>query len=204
MRHDAIQRLKVLRVELESAQRNAAAERAFEATGAEDNPWKGAVEKRDALLQEQQELELRAEGEALNGKLERLRQLDAELAVAQQARELADEAVRIAAEHEAVQRWVRAGSIARAIGVAYDFQGVFSAWYLSGKERFAGAPQCVTYFCDNPNTHAGLRFTEQDRLAIIRWHQAKGAAQAAIVHWSALAEQRALLLRDAPELASVA
>jgi hypothetical protein len=29
--------------------------------------------------------------------------------------------------------------MARAIGVAYDFEAVFSAWFLSGKERFARA-----------------------------------------------------------------
>lgn len=199
---NAVQRLRILRSEIENAQRSAAAERAFAATGAEDNPWKGAVEKRDALVQEQRELELRAEGEALNGKLERLRQLDAELAKAQEARTLADEAVRAASEHEAVIRWQKAGSIARAIGVAYDFAGVFSAWYLSGKERFAGAPQCTNYFMqDSP---PGLRFTEKDRPAIIAWHQARGAAQGALVHWDATAQSRALLLRENPELVSVA
>jgi hypothetical protein len=198
------QRLRALKSEIESAERLAAAEKAFEATGAPDNPWKGAAEKRDALLEQQRAIELQIEGETLRGKLEQLRLLDAELVKAQEARVLADEAVRAAAEHEAVMRWVKAGSIARAVGVAYDFEGVFSAWYLSGRERFAGAPACTSYFMDNPNTHAGLRFTEQDRPAIIRWHQAKGAAQAAIIHWSALAEQRALLLREAPELATVA
>jgi hypothetical protein len=199
------QRLRILRSEIESAQRNAAAERAFAATGAEDNPWRGAVEKRDALLQEQRELELQAEGEALNGKLVQLRTLDAELVKAQRARVIADRAVAELAQDEAVIKWQKAGSIARALGVAYDFSGVFAAWYLSGKERFAGAPSCVGYFCSNPQTHPGLRFDEKnDRAAIIRWHLAKGEANTAIVHWSALAEQRSLLLRESPELASVA
>jgi hypothetical protein len=71
-------------------------------------------------------------------RLERPRSLDEELLKAQQAREIADEAARVAAEHESVRRWIRAGAIARAVGVGYDFAGVFSAWYLSGKERFAG------------------------------------------------------------------
>jgi hypothetical protein len=60
---NAVQRLRILRSEMESAQRNASAERAFEATGASDNPWHGAGEKRDALLREQRALEERAEGE---------------------------------------------------------------------------------------------------------------------------------------------
>lgn len=141
----------------------------------------------------------------MNGKLERLRQVDAELVAAQQAREVADEAARAASERDSVKRWIHAGSIARAVGVAYDFEGVFSKWYLSGKERFAGAPACVSYFCDNPNTNRGLRFDEKnDGLAIIKWHQARGEARTALVVWDALAQSRALLLRESPELASVA
>jgi hypothetical protein len=202
---DLNQRLRILKSEIENTQRNAAAEHAFEATGAESNPWKGAAEKRDALLQEQRQLELQAEGEVLNGKLERLRTLDAELVKAQEARTLADEAVRVAAEHESVKKWMRAGTLARAAGVGYDFAGVFSAWYLSGKARFAGAPQCVSYFMDSPSTPTGLRFDEKnDRQPIILWHQARGEANSALVTWCAHAEQRALLLRENPELVSVA
>jgi hypothetical protein len=194
------QRLRVLKSEIENTQRNAAAERAFAATGGTDNPWTGATAKLNALHKEQRELELQAEGEAVKARLEKLRALDAELAKAQEARISADEAVRTASEHEAVIRWQKAGSIARALGVAYDFAGVFSAWYLSGKAKFAGAPQCTTYFMqDGP---PALRFTEQDRPAIIRWHLARGEAQAAIIHWSALAESRALLLREHPELSA--
>jgi hypothetical protein len=200
MRHDVLQRLKVLRSELDSAQRAATAEKAFAATGDTDNPWKGAVEKRDGLLQEQRGLELQAEGEALVGKLERLRALDAELAKAQEARTVADEAARAASE--AVKRWIGAGTTARALGVGYDFAGVFSAWYLSGKAKFAGAPQCTNYFMqDGP---PALRFTEADRPHIIKWHRARGEAQSALVHWDALAQSRALLLRENPELGAVA
>lgn len=105
------------------------------------------------------------------------------------------------AAHESVQRWMEAGSIARALGVGYDFAGVFSAWYLSGKERFAGAPSCTKYFTQDPNTHPGLRLDEKnDRAAIIRWHLAQGAASTALVIWCAHAEQRAHLLRESPEL----
>jgi hypothetical protein len=201
MRHKVLQRLRILRSELDSAQRAATAEKAFEATGASDNPWHGAVEKRDGLLQEQRELELQAEGEALVGKLERLRALDAELAKAQEARTVAEEAVRAASEHEAVKRWIGAGTIARALGVGYDFAGVFSAWYLSGRAKFAGAPQCMNYFMqDGPQA---LRFTEQDRPHIIKWHRARGEAQNALIHWDATAQSRALLLCENPELANV-
>ena len=201
---NATQRLRVLRSEIETAERNASAERAFAATGAEDNPWKGATDKLNDLNKEQGELELQTSGEELVGKLERLRALDTDLAKAQQAREVADRTVAELAKDEAVIRWQKASSLARQVGVGYDFAGVFSAWYLSGKERFAGAPQCVTYFCD-PNTHPGLRFDEKnDRAAIIKWHQARGEAQSALVHWDAMAQQRAHLLREAPELASVA
>ncbi|MGA9019978.1 MAG: hypothetical protein WB438_13710 [Candidatus Cybelea sp.] len=202
MRHEVLRRLKVLRAEIETAQRNAAAERALEATG-ESNPWSGATAKLDGLRKEQRELELQAEGEALVGKLERLRQLDSELVNAQQARTLADEAVRVAAEHEAVQRWMRAGTLARAAGVGYDFESAFSKWFLSGKAKFAGAPACTSYFMqDAPDVR--LRFSEADRPHIIKWWRAKGDAQAALVHWDALAQSRALLLRENPELASVA
>ncbi len=87
---NATQRLRVLRSEIESAERNASAERAFAATGAKDNPWKGATDKLNDLNKEQRELQLQQSGEALVGKLERLRALDADLTKAQQARELAD------------------------------------------------------------------------------------------------------------------
>lgn len=205
MRLEVIQRLRVLRSEIDSAKRAASAEVAFAATGDTVNPWQGATSKLEELTKEQRELEERAEGEALVGKLEQLRRLDAELVKAQQARTIADEAVRVAAEHESVQKWMRAGTLARAAGVGYDFAGVFSAWYLSGKARFAGAPQCVSYFMDNPGTPAGLRFDEKnDRAPICRWHEAKGAANTALVTWCAHAEQRAHLLRENPELASVA
>lgn|GEM_PF-5714053 len=81
----------------------------------------------------------------------------------------------------------------------------FSAWYLSGRECFGGAPQCVTHFCDNPNTHPALRFDEKnDRSSIIKWHQALREAESALIYWDALAQSRALLLRENPELASVA
>ena len=115
-----------------------------------------------------------------------------------ETRASADEAARAASEHEAVQRWQKAGSIARAVGCAYDLETQFGPWYLSNRERFAGAPACVDFFMRS--TNPGLKFTEADRPAIIRWHLAKGAAQAAIIHWSALAESRALLLREHPEL----
>jgi hypothetical protein len=50
-----------------------------------------------------------------------------------------------------------------------------------------------------------LRFDEKnDGLAIIKWHQARGEARTALVVWDALAQSRALLLRESPELASVA
>ena len=78
MRDDILQRLKELRVELEIAQRNAAAEAAYTATGGASNPWSGASEKLDELSREQRSLELLQSGEELEGKLERLRQLDAE------------------------------------------------------------------------------------------------------------------------------
>jgi hypothetical protein len=200
MRHDVLQRLKVLRSEIESAQRNAAAERALDATGAKDNPWQGASEKCDELNKEARDLELEIKGEAIKARLEKLRSLDKELAAAMEARTLADEAQRAASEHEAVQRWMKAGSIARALGCAYDFEAQFSPWYLSNRERFAGAPSCVDFFMKSSNP--GLRFDGKDRPYIIKWHLAKGAAQAALIHWSALAESRALLLREHPELSA--
>jgi hypothetical protein len=61
-------------------------------------------------------------------------QLAAELVQAAEARKNADEAVRVAAEHPAVQRWMKAGPIARAVGVGYDFAGVFSAWFCLAKK----------------------------------------------------------------------
>jgi hypothetical protein len=196
------QRLRVLKSEIETAQRNAAAERALAATGAESNPWAGSAQKCDELHKEKRELELEIEGEAVKARLERLRTLDKGLAAAMEARTSADEAQRVASEHEAVGRWMKAGSIARALGCAYDLEAQFAPWYLSNRERYAGAPACVDYFMKS--TNPGLRFTEQDRPHIIRWHLAKGAAQAAIIHWSALAESRALLLREHPELAAAA
>jgi hypothetical protein len=99
-----------------------------------------------------------------------------------------------------VQRWMKAGSIARAIGCAYDLEAQFAPWYLSNRERFAGAPSCVDFFMKSSNP--GLRFDGKDRPYIIKWHLAKGAAQAALIHWSALAESRALLLREHPELSA--
>jgi hypothetical protein len=45
----AHRRLRVLQSELESAQRNAAAERAFDATGKENNPWAGSIEQCEHL-----------------------------------------------------------------------------------------------------------------------------------------------------------
>jgi len=202
MRHAVLQRLKVLKSEIETAQRNAAAERALAATGAKDNPWKGAVEKCDELNQEARDLELEIKGEAVKERLEKLRTLDRELAKAMEARTSADEAQRAASEHEAVQRWMKAGSIARAVGCAYDLEAQFAPWYLSNKERYQGAPACVDFFLKS--TNPGLRFDEKDRPHIVRWHLAKGAAQAAIIHWSALAEQRSALLREHPELAYAA
>jgi hypothetical protein len=195
---DLTQRLRVLKSEIETAQRNAAAEAALEATGAKDNPWLGASAKRDELNREARQLELEIKGKAIKARLERLRALDAELVKTMEARTTADEAVRAASAHEAVQRWMKAGSIARAVGVAFDFETQFSPWYLSNRERFAGAPQCVDFFMQS--TNPGLKFTEQDRPHIIRWHSAKGAAQSALIHWSSLAEQRAALLREHPEL----
>ena len=198
MAMNAVQKLRALRAEIESTQRNAHAERAFEKTGAESNPWKGSAQKCDELNREARGLELEIAGDALVARLEKLRTLDKELANAMEARTLADEAQRAASEHEAVQRWMKAGSIARAIGCAYDLEAQFAPWYLSNRERFAGAPSCVDFFMKS--TNPGLRFDEKDRPHIIKWHLAKGAAQAALIHWSALAESRALLLREHPEL----
>ena len=96
----------------------------------------------------------------------------------------------------------KGGSIARALGCAYDLEAQFAPWYLSNRERYQGAPQCIDFFLKS--TNPGLRFDEKDRPHIIRWHLAKGAAQAAIIHWSALAESRASLLREHPELAYAA
>jgi hypothetical protein len=84
----------------------------------------------------------------LNSQLERLRQLDTELVAAQQARYIADEAERVPSEHESVRRWMKAGSLARQ-GFGYDFESAFSPWYLSGKEQFAGAPECTNWFMRN-------------------------------------------------------
>ena len=199
---DLNQRLRILKSEIEHTQRNAAAEHAFEATGGTDNPWKGAGEKLTSLHIEYRQVELEIAGNALVARLERLRTLDKELAAAMETRTSADEAQRAASEHEAVGRWMRAGSIARALGCAYDLEAEFAPWYLSNKERYQGAPSCVDFFLKS--TNPGLRFTEADRPHIIRWHLAKGAAQAAIIHWSALAEQRSALLREHPELAYAA
>jgi hypothetical protein len=202
MRHDVLQRLKVLRAEIESAQRDAYAERAYSTTDAASNPWAGSAQKCDELNNERRELELEIEGEAVKARLEKLRTLDSEIAKAMEARVDADRAVAEFAKSEAVIRWQKAGSIARAVGVAYDFETAFSKWYLSGKAKFAGAPQCTNYFMQD--APPPLRFTEADRPHVIRWHQARGESQSALIHWDALAQSRALLLRENPELASVA
>ena len=195
-----LQRLKVLRSELETAQRNADAERAFAVTGA-TNPWTGASEKLDSL-----------HGNRRNGVAKVRRGIGRETRTLARLRCRVSESARGANPcgrsgaccSRACSRAAMAesGFDSRAIGVAYDFAGVFSAWYLSGKEKFAGAPQSTKHFMqDGP---PGLRFAEKDRPAIIAWHQARGAAQSALVHWDALAQQRAHLLREAPELSSVA
>jgi hypothetical protein len=202
MAMNAVQKLRALRAEIESAQRYAHAERALEATGAKDNPWKGSAQECDELNREARELELEIEGEVVKARLDKLRALDSEIAKAMEARVDADRAVAEFAKSEAVIRWQKAGSIARAVGVAYDFETAFSKWYLSGKAKFAGAPQCTNYFMQD--APPPLRFTEADRPHVIRWHQARGESQSALIHWDALAQSRALLLRENPELASVA
>jgi hypothetical protein len=56
----------------------------------------------------------------------------------------------------------RGGSLARQIGVGYDFEAQFSPRFLSGKKKLQGAPVCTNWFMQNPS-HSGLKFTEQDR-----------------------------------------
>ena len=140
----------------------------------------------------------------MNGKLEQLRRLDAELRKSEQVRKVADDAVRVASEHESVQRFLQGGSEARRRGWGYSWASDFTPWYLSRKPRHAGMTSEAAFFMDPTQCPPVLCFSEKERDVICRHHEAKGVAQGALVNWSAIAEQRALLLRESPELVSVA
>ncbi len=155
------QRLRILRSEIESAQRNAAAERALAATGAKDNPWKGAGEKCDELNQEARDLELEIKGEAIKEKTRTP-------AYVRQGTLQSDGGAYFCRSSPARRirtcgspKMDEGGHIARAIGCAYDLEAQFAPWYLSNRERFAGAPSCVDFFMKS--TVSGLRFDEKDR-----------------------------------------
>jgi hypothetical protein len=198
------ERLLHLQALLPEAQRLADCEIAYATQHADRNPWAGRCKTRDEILDEIHNCELALKAQELNTGLERLRELDKALDAASAERQKADAAVRVAAEHEAVKRWMSAPRLAVQLGVAHSLTTDFATWYLSGKPRYAGAPSCADYFLTNPETHPGLRFTEGDREPIIRHDEARGTAHTAIVHWDALAQQRANLLREHPELGNVA
>jgi hypothetical protein len=194
-----------LDAKIEATSPLAQAEAAYKAAHGPDepNPWAGQIEKLGHLKTQRDQLTLQTKGFALSQALSDLKQIDTELQAATEAKEVKDHAVRVAAEHDAVRRWIAAPWLAMRLGVGHSLTAEFSPWFLSGRPRYAGAPSCVAYFMDHSNTNPGLRFSETDREPIRRHHEAKAAAEGALIRWCAIADRRARLLQSHPELRSI-
>lgn len=199
----AKERLISLEHELSQAESLEMAEHAFRASNPEGkNPWEGAARKLAALKADKQDLELRLRGHELSSALEKLKTLDAELAKAEVARDLADAKLRELNSNETVVRYKAGTMLSIQYGWGWSYER-FRQWYETGQAR-SFMPQDAVWFVDSPDCPAALKFNlESDRQTIRRWVEAKGTSDQALVHWNAIASQRAALLRERPELKDV-
>ena len=98
---------------------------------------------------------------------------------------------------------MKAGAALRArIGCAYDLEAQFAPWYLSDRERFAGAPSCVRLFHEEPNP--GLRFDERTGAILFAGTLQKGQRRRRLFIGARLGRIARALLGEHPELAYVA
>jgi hypothetical protein len=192
------QALTLLDSKIEDARKVADAEAAFEAANAGvPNPWAHAREALTQLEAEREKLRLRIQGEQISKALTDLKALDSELERAQEERRVADHNLRILADSAPVVKWKAATAIAMRLGYGHSLH-LYQEWILSGKSR-TYAPECILFFeSQGPEE---LRFSESEREAVRKWNQAKGESNVALSTWSSLAERRAALLRERPELA---
>lgn len=193
-------------LEIENAREAANAEEAWTvANGSEaPNPWENSKCRLDELFSGRNQLQLRVRGEALTKAHNELRRLDEELSKAQVERELANRAVQQRSEDEIVKRYLEATSICMRMGWGHSWSAFFRPWYESNKPRYQGLNESGAFFVDSPLAKsAGVRFDlGEDREAVKRYMEAQDAANKAQTHWCALAELRANLLRERPELHS--
>ncbi|HET6275375.1 MAG TPA: hypothetical protein VFE16_05470 [Candidatus Cybelea sp.] len=193
-------RLAQIDVELSTAERMAAAEKAYRAAFGIGGLWEGAIKHLERLKLEKTDIELQVEGRRIAAAEAQLRELDRELEEAQNRRNAADHALRLLLENQTVARYRQALSLAIKCGFGASWQH-FQGWYETGRERFQGLPADGMYFLDNPTCPDALRFDLiDDRTTILKWRDAVGEADRALLTWGNAADRRSRLLREHPEL----
>jgi hypothetical protein len=188
-----------LDAQIVEARKLASAELAFQAANGDSvsNPWAGSKERLDNLAHEREQLRLRIQGEQISKALTNLKMLETELEGALEERRVADHNLRVLSESASVVKWKAATAIAMRLGYGHSLH-LYQEWILSGKSR-TYAPECILFFeTQGPEE---LRFSESEREAVRKWNQAKGESNVALSRWSSVAERRAALLRERPELA---
>lgn len=195
------QELLDLRSRLSGLEESANAEAAFRSATGTSGRWEGASERLNAAKTKIRELELQVEGQELSAAVQRLANLDAELAKADEARHAEDRKLAEMTVHPTISKWMQAPRVARQSGYGHSWL-LWSDWYLSNRGPRSGMPECGTFFLGDECPNA-LRFNiEDDRVKVREYSEQRGACIKAIVVRDSIAAQRAALLRERPELAS--
>ncbi len=197
------EQLQQVELQLAAAEARKDAEEAYRSVNGDSaNPFAGATEHYNNLALQVNDLRVQEKGHALNAAIARLRELDAELAKAQQVRQTADRMVAEMRSLPLIICYTEAFALSRNLGHGYSFV-LFDEWYRKNKPRTFGAPECLTFF-ESAASDPRLKFNLFDeRKTILEYLEARGRSENALIQWTNLTQMRSLLLRERPELLEV-
>lgn len=194
---NAKQRLTEIECELPDAERFAEAEAGMLAANGDAGRWGGSIRRRDDLLAEKRDLELKIRGQELKCAVDELAAIEGEIERATAERTSALETLEQAKTNPVVQRWLKSDEVANREGVGYAWQ-IIRPWLVSLKPKTAAPPQVgAMNLSDWPDE---LSFSDADRQVIHDFIVAEDAVRKADMALTNAKEKRQQLLAQHPEL----
>jgi hypothetical protein len=186
---------------IEAQRQKAQAEKAYTATGrTDDNPWLGATEQLRQLEAERSTIEAAKYGETLMAAYKEVQSINSHLAKLAQTHTEAVQALKDAAFHPAVHRYRQAPQVAREYGVGHMWDVVKD--FIASDKPWSKAPIQASAL-KAPELPDGLKFSEQDRAAILAFREAQTTVGRLEQEVQSAESRRNAILQNHPALQSL-
>jgi hypothetical protein len=186
--------------ELTQARALAAAEVAYGATGKTDSPFAGSAQKLRDLEAQQEQMAARQQGEVLLAAMDEVKSINAQLAHLSIRHQAAVQTMKDAAFHPAVHRYKAAPALARDIGLGHMWACVSD--FIASDRPWTSAPIQASAL-KAPDIPDGLKFSEQDRAAILAFREAQTTVGRLEQEVQSAESRRNAILQNHPALQSL-